>query len=66
MFILSLGILGLVVGYGTVVLRGGVVSASGVSCPMKHEVCANGDCSKHEACENGKCDKTCPGCQKNV
>ena len=60
----TLGTIGLVIGYGFVVLSGDTAFASGKSCPFK-EKCAGGDCQKHD-CENGDCGADCPGCNKNA
>lgn len=59
---LSIGTLGLIVGYATVVLTGPTALANGRSCPMKEKaVCVGDDCQKHD-CDNGECGKDCPGC----
>ena len=61
---LTLGTLGLVVGYGLVVLSSDTAFASAKSCPFK-EKCQHGGCEKHD-CADGDCGADCPGCHKNV
>jgi len=62
--VMTLGTLGLVVGYGIVVFSGDTAFASARSCPFK-EKCANGGCEKHD-CTKGNCGADCPGCQQNA
>lgn len=62
---LALGLLGLVAGYGAVVLGTDTVVAKGRSCPSRQGTCAHGECDKQKC--NGECGGAhCPGCQKNV
>lgn len=64
---LTLGVLGLVVGYSVVVLSGDTAFASARSCPNKDKgvTCTGAECQKKGACERGECGKDCPGCQKH-
>ena len=62
-FLVTVGILGLIVGYSFVIGKSGVASAAnGYSCPMKDmQVCKGMDCDKNPACASGLCTATCPG-----
>jgi len=60
-FGVSLGILGLVIGYSTVIARNGDVVLGGYVCPATQKECQGGGCAKNEECAKGGCAKDCLG-----
>lgn len=58
----TIGILGLMIGYGFVVAGNGDEAYAGMyQCPMHKEICKGGDCNKNAACASGACSNDCPG-----